>query len=666
MSQTESRRIARLLDGVRQEIDGFLDPSVLVLADGAAGVPSSIRTDAAREETETMRKKWEDLQREHETLHLEFTQRASRDAAKLALLEKERERLEQEGREKRRRLDEVETKHLRLASESSVRARECDELKERSRLELENLTRQHSVERRKLQAEIQRMDLEARTPVHSNMSPGPETQRIAELERETASLRLIIEQGEPDRKYSAQLRNQHVKNEEELRSGREAVKQLQELRIKMLEMDQKHTTLHAALEARDKQLRDAEEVLCGATVAKRDLAAFVTTVSNTLAEMPGIFRADGERAGVSNPTPLDLSLAWARFKSEAAGFRREQADMQQRLEQADQRERHDASELRRLRGDLASAQVRVENQQLDLRRTKDENATLVARVSALREVMQHSTSTSTVDTVKATEETMIAESQLEAAKGRATDAETLAHSRGRELEQVREELEAAKQRVARLAEAEARSAKLERVNTELWQSNRQMEQRFDELTGPQNENGREVDSVKVLHVGRTPYGLPPIGSATSGASETGEEVRALRAELLQLRAGGTTCPVGAGDLEQQQGLRQLERFKKATKKYVQEFREGIYGLLGWKVEMREVASGMQWVLSSRYQEGGLIFQLRPGGPGQVAEFDLLHTPWAEQLQEDRQAMAYLEIYRSIPGFLSHLTTDLLTRQTLST
>lgn len=198
----------------------------------------------------------------------------------------------------------------------------------------------------------------------------------------------------------------------------------------------------------------------------------------------------------------------------------------------------------------------------------------------------------------------------------------------------------------------------------------------------------EVDydcaTMKILHLARGPLGLalrPPVrddGGASSGAR--GAALEALRGENAALReqlgrcrrderAAAPAAPVaapGVGDLERQQAVRQLERFKKATKKYVKDFREGIYGLLGWRVEMKGEGSQIHWHLTSRFQGGQvLIFQLRPAEVGLLAEFDLLCTPWAEQLQDDREAMAYLEVYQSIPGFLAHLTADLLTRQTLT-
>merc|ERR1711934_1226231 len=141
------------------------------------------------------------------------------------------------------------------------------------------------------------------------------------------------------------------------------------------------------------------------------------------------------------------------------------------------------------------------------------------------------------------------------------------------------------------------------------------------------------------------------------------EVDTLREEIRSLRSGSGAA--ATGDLECRQASRQLERFKKATKKYVQDFREGTYGLLGWKVEMKGEGNTMKWHLTSSYQDGEeLVFQLRPSEGGNSPQFDLLSTPWGEQLQTDRQAMAYLEVYRSIPGFLAHITADLLSRHTI--
>ena len=72
-------------------------------------------------------------------------------------------------------------------------------------------------------------------------------------------------------------------------------------------------------------------------------------------------------------------------------------------------------------------------------------------------------------------------------------------------------------------------------------------------------------------------------------------------KILHLVRGPQDEAAGSGcDLEQQQAARQLERYKKATKKYVSEFREGLYHLLGWKVEMRGDGNSLRWHLTSRY------------------------------------------------------------------
>merc|ERR1719163_696500 len=185
------------------------------------------------------------------------------------------------------------------------------------------------------------------------------------------------------------------------------------------------------------------------------------------------------------------------------------------------------------------------------------------------------------------------------------------------------------------------------IMMKLMVSNRKLEDREEAAMAGLSEEGFGAGSVKVLHLLRGP------GAAYAGGlSRTAAELS---------RAGDEAL----GDFERAQAVRQLERFKKATKKYVQDFREGIYGLLGWKVEMKGDGNVMQWHLTSKFQaDSELIFKLRPAGDGRPAEFDLLASPWAEQLQKDRQAMAYLEIYKSVPGFLSQVTADLVAQKTL--
>eukprot|EP00927_Polykrikos_kofoidii_P070846 TRINITY_DN67224_c0_g1_i1.p1 TRINITY_DN67224_c0_g1~~TRINITY_DN67224_c0_g1_i1.p1 ORF type:complete len:380 (-),score=59.81 TRINITY_DN67224_c0_g1_i1:495-1634(-) len=158
----------------------------------------------------------------------------------------------------------------------------------------------------------------------------------------------------------------------------------------------------------------------------------------------------------------------------------------------------------------------------------------------------------------------------------------------------------------------------------------------------------EGHPVKVLHLRRRPGDVP------SSASTVGESVR-----------DGVDV-FRACDLERAQAVSQLERFKKATRKYVQEFREGIFALLGWSVEMKQVGKHMQWHLSSRYVEGAaLVFQARPAKQSGAAEFEFAWSPWGEQLQSDRGAMFYLEEHRSFPGFLAQVTSDLVSQKTLT-
>merc|ERR1712216_217721 len=187
---------------------------------------------------------------------------------------------------------------------------------------------------------------------------------------------------------------------------------------------------------------------------------------------------------------------------------------------------------------------------------------------------------------------------------------------------------------------------LRRANQELEYEQERLTCQLDAARRGASGQTRDFDpaTTKVLH-----FRHGPGASFPAKASGQEELIANLREEIRRLRADGATA--ATGDLEGRQASRQLERFKKATKKYVQEFREGTYGLLGWWVEMKGEGTTMKWHLTSSFQDGQeLVFQVRPGESGGVPQFDLLSTPWGEQLQADRHAMAYLEVYRSIPGF----------------
>jgi len=392
---------------------------------------------------------------------------------------------------------------------------------------------------------------------------------------------------------------------------------------------------------------------------------------------------------------MGLSMAWARLQTEVGALRRRQAELQQELERSEQRGRQVQAEFTGARSETASGQAKIEELQLDLRRARDEAAVHQAQVAALREAISRASKGGTASAAEGqAAEVGALTTQLEAAQRQASNFKTIAQARQKAAEEKDRELEVARAEGLRLADAEAKVAKLERVNAELWSANRVLEQQQERLAAELEERDARATcddcdfdprTTKILHLARGPDGRLASGGLSSsraaaavaatmapGGDADGEQQQqqllvALRAENAALREelqrgpAPTRAAAAAGDLGRKQAERQLDRFKKATRKYVQDFREGIHGLFGWKVEMKGEGSAMRWHLSSRYLGEGqeLVFQLRPATAGRAAEFDLLATEWAEQLQEDRQAMAYLEVYGSIPGFLASVTTDLL-------
>ncbi|CAE8696187.1 unnamed protein product, partial [Polarella glacialis] len=418
--------------------------------------------------------------------------------------------------------------------------------------------------------------------------------------------------------------------------------ELKTVRAQAIRLEQEVASLKAGLEVRDAALQQAEEAAQGAASARRDLAAFAAAAAEVLCEArsttAGQEDISSRPTGSEQPTPLTLSLAWSRLRAELRKQQVQVSELQKELDGACARERKYQEEVHQMRSQISSTEAPVEELRQDLRKARDETATLRAREAVLREAIAGkggnlSAAASAADAAGASQ-------AAAAAQKRVSELEELLTAKRQALGDAAQEVEDLRKGSGRLTDAEARSRKLERVNGELWQANKDLESRLEKLERQEEEVANEnLDfdrrSVKVLHLAQGPAGWAASGGLPSAKEDGGRQ----------------------GDLEHQQAARQLERFKKATKKYVQEFREGIYSLLGWKVEMKGEGSSMRWHLSSRYQLGQeLVFQLRPATAGQPAEFDLLATPWAEDLQSDRQAMAYLQAFSSIPGFLAYAAT----------
>lgn len=393
---------------------------------------------------------------------------------------------------------------------------------------------------------------------------------------------------------------------------------IEELQERLFSSEEENALIQAALGVTENSLVSDKVLRPSEGEGQKDLADFVAVARTIVA---GVAAPNGDMTayvgsvavGLGNPTPLDLSFAWERFQRERGDLRRQQAELQSDLDDAKVQARRAHAEVQKLLSELATAQA-AQVQTVQAEASEELQLNAHAPSTERSKLLDHvSTAHAATAQLKASEVRV----DLVTAQQYASDAEALAATR-EALQQATQELEALRRERDCLDTTAAEAA-------------------FQKA---------DVGDGKVLHLLRRPGGV-----------EEPADVATIARPL---------APTHDGDLERAQALRQLERFKRATKKYVQDFRAGIYGLLGWKVEMRgEASSTMRWHLTSRYNDGQeLVFQLRPAAAEHAAEYDLLASAWAEQLQEDRQAMACLDMYKSVPGLLAHLTSDLLSQQTL--
>ncbi|KAN0023356.1 hypothetical protein ACTFIU_011526 [Dictyostelium citrinum] len=109
--------------------------------------------------------------------------------------------------------------------------------------------------------------------------------------------------------------------------------------------------------------------------------------------------------------------------------------------------------------------------------------------------------------------------------------------------------------------------------------------------------------------------------------------------------------------------KKMDRLKQIFKQKINEFREAVYALLGFKID---VDTNNRYKLQSMYAEREsdfLMFQQSPSqsnNKGKI-QMELLETEFTRNL--DKEIKAYLFACKSIPSFLSQVTIELFSKQT---
>mmetsp|Transcript_65381 Transcript_65381/g.156329 ORF Transcript_65381/g.156329 Transcript_65381/m.156329 type:complete len:750 (-) Transcript_65381:130-2379(-) len=740
-----SARVARIVADVKQELDTFMDPALRELAQHEALLSSeessargssmrkmapSASPDASVEAlgrleaellchkaaNDRLQAELDDLRHEHDRMTKEMERRATDDAVKAAQLQQERDHLERDGRQKRRRVSEVEGELLLLQREKDALLQQKEDLLEEARAREQQLKAQLKAAEEDAQAQVQSMfqDMcaeqrraDSATVRSAAVADPAEVEllrgKVAELERELEVARLAAQASEPDRALAAELCQQHKAYEEELKEARACKQELQTLRAEVIILKQEDSRLRADLEVRNRVLKESEDMVRNATRVRRDLDSYVQAVTTILEDAavlqaldegsrlsdppsrPGSAastpqrllpamdgpidfeklnkefdsRADdamstpraslegdgGSRmkdgsskaleaaspqrsvkpSAVTTPSPTSLSLTWTKLQAALGNLRQQRIELRSELQNSQSRERESRSEAEQLRSQLVATKTRAEELQQDVNLKREELSTVYARLSVHRELTPKAArapGSEENNDEHLSKQLAISQQQQDELQKRLAQREDALHT-------LRSELDSEREKTSRLAAAEERAARLAQAHNELLGT-----------LSAQDVEKRQADRRQSAEF-----------SLRQKNAELEGELQELRKELADL---GPT-----GELSNVQ--REYDRYKRATKRSVQDFREGIYKLLGWKVEMLAEGSTLQMHLTSRYKPGHVLkFQLQKTSPsGLPPEFELLDTDWAKRLMDDGKAMQYLQIFDSVPGFLAHVTCDVV-------
>ncbi|XP_068278620.1 mitotic spindle assembly checkpoint protein MAD1 isoform X1 [Nyctibius grandis] len=210
---------------------------------------------------------------------------------------------------------------------------------------------------------------------------------------------------------------------------------------------------------------------------------------------------------------------------------------------------------------------------------------------------------------------------------------------------------------------------LEAERSKLEEEKRSLEMRLEKLT---LQGDYDPSRTKVLHFSMNPASLAK-QQRKEEQQQLQEECERLR-ELVRVLEGGGSIPgslEGVGSFQSPQEIAELkkqvesaelknQRLKEVFQTKIQEFRKVCYTLTGYQID---ITTENQYRLSSIYAEHQgdcLLFKASSSSGGKM---QLLETEFSRTIRE----LIELHLLRqdSIPAFLSALTLDLFSRQTIA-
>jgi len=172
-------------------------------------------------------------------------------------------------------------------------------------------------------------------------------------------------------------------------------------------------------------------------------------------------------------------------------------------------------------------------------------------------------------------------------------------------------------------------------------ASRALQKRQKEMSDFLSENRKLKERVKLLEV----KGSAEVMDITM---QVDEKVKEPSVNVEELKAQVTSQEL------------KIKRLMEVFKKTSQELREATYQLLGYRIDMTDIANATQFKLLNMYAETPddfLLFKKTKEG-----DLQMLSNTFIESLGD--KVEHYLETSNSIPAFLSAVTLDLFSRQTI--